>query len=59
MNVGNTDHTPACRSMSFLTELATNATRNHVGVVVKFSGNDDPVVAHFGSEGVLDSYDCI
>ena len=36
--------------MVFLTELATNATDHEVRVVV-YSGNDDSLVAHIGSEG--------
>ena len=39
------------RPMSFLTELATNATERGVHVIV-YSGNDDSLVAHFGSEGM-------
>lgn len=38
------------RPMAFLTELATNATKHNVSVVI-FSGNDDSLVAHRGSEG--------
>lgn len=36
--------------MAFLSELATNASRQHVGVVI-YSGNDDSLISHFSSEG--------
>ena len=36
--------------MTFLTELATNATERGVHVII-YSGNDDSLVAHVGSEG--------
>ena len=36
--------------MAFLSELATNASRNHVAVLV-YSGNDDALVSHFSTEG--------
>jgi len=35
--------------MAFLTELATNATQHNVSVMI-YSGNDDSLVAHRGSE---------
>lgn len=38
------------RPMVFLDELAANATKNSVSVVI-YSGNDDSLVPHFGSEG--------
>ncbi|KAF8892138.1 Alpha/Beta hydrolase protein [Infundibulicybe gibba] len=38
--------------MVFLTDLATNATAHNVGVVL-FSGNDDSLIAHRGTEGTL------
>ncbi|KAF5377778.1 hypothetical protein D9757_008056 [Collybiopsis confluens] len=38
--------------MVFLTELATNATKKNVGIVL-FSGNDDSLVAHRGTEVVI------
>jgi carboxypeptidase D len=41
---------PSVEPMAFLTELATNATKHNVSVVI-FSGNDDSLVAHRGSEG--------
>ncbi|KAJ3547334.1 hypothetical protein NM688_g5411 [Phlebia brevispora] len=40
---------PSVEPMAFLTELATNATREHVGIVI-YSGNDDSLVTHRGSE---------
>lgn len=36
--------------MAFFSELATNASDRHVGVVI-YSGNDDPIVPHLASEG--------
>jgi carboxypeptidase D len=36
--------------MAFLTELATNATKHNMGIVI-YVGNDDSLVAHRGSEG--------
>lgn len=36
--------------MAFLTDLAANATERGVHVVI-YSGNDDSLVAHRGSEG--------
>lgn len=38
------------RPMAFLTDLATNATEHGVHVVI-YSGNDDSLVPHRGSEG--------
>ena len=38
------------RPIAFLDELAMNATKNNVGVVI-YSGNDDTLVSHRGSEG--------
>lgn len=37
--------------MAFLDELAANATKNNVSVII-YSGNDDSLVPHRGSEGV-------
>ena len=37
------------RPMAFLTDLATNATAHDIGIVI-FSGNDDSLVPHFGSQ---------
>ena len=42
----------ARRPMAFLTELATNATERGVHVII-YSGNDDSLVSHMGSEGEL------
>ncbi len=36
--------------MVFLSELATNASKRGVPVII-YSGNDDSVVAHYSSEG--------
>lgn len=38
------------RPMAFLTELATNATERDVHVII-YSGNDDSILSHRGSEG--------
>ena len=38
------------RPMVFLTDLATNATEKGVHVII-YSGNDDSLVAHTGSQG--------
>ncbi|KAF5387348.1 hypothetical protein D9757_005819 [Collybiopsis confluens] len=43
---------PSPEPMVFLTELATNATKKNVGIVL-FSGNDDSLVAHRGTEVVI------
>lgn len=37
--------------MAFLTDLATSMTKEKVKVVI-FSGNDDALLAHRGSEGL-------
>ena len=36
--------------MSFLTDLATNATAHNITVVI-FSANDDALIPHLGSQG--------
>jgi hypothetical protein len=38
--------------MTFLTELATNATQHGVHIVL-YVGNDDAISPHFGTEGQL------
>lgn len=38
------------RPMAFLTELATNATKHNLPIVI-YSGNDDSLVPHRGTEG--------
>ncbi|KAJ3721074.1 alpha beta-hydrolase [Lentinula raphanica] len=43
---------PSPEPMTFLTELATNATGKSVGFVF-FSGNDDSLIAHRGTEVVI------
>ncbi|KAG6379584.1 Alpha/Beta hydrolase protein [Boletus reticuloceps] len=40
---------PSVEPMAFLTELATNATAHDVSIVI-YSGNDDSLVPHFGSQ---------
>ena len=35
--------------MAFLSELATNASAHNVSIII-YSGNDDSLVAHLGSE---------
>ncbi|KZP30592.1 alpha/beta-hydrolase [Athelia psychrophila] len=40
---------PSVESMAFLSELATNASKHNIGVVI-YSGNDDSLVPHRGSE---------
>lgn len=39
----------ASRPMVFLTDLATNASSRDVGIVL-YSGNDDALIAHRGTE---------
>ncbi|KAF7290334.1 Carboxypeptidase [Mycena chlorophos] len=46
---GNALGDPSPAPMVFLTELATNASKNNVGIVF-YSGNDDSLVAHRGTE---------
>ncbi|KIK61689.1 hypothetical protein GYMLUDRAFT_260725 [Collybiopsis luxurians FD-317 M1] len=43
---------PSPEPMTFLTDLATNATKKGVGIVL-FSGNDDSLVSHRGTEVVI------
>ncbi|KAH8075870.1 alpha/beta-hydrolase [Cristinia sonorae] len=43
---------PSVEPMAFLDELATNATLRNVSIVI-YSGNDDSLVAHRGSEVVI------
>jgi len=38
--------------MVFLDELATNATARNVSIIV-YSGNNDLIISHRGSEGAL------
>ncbi|PFH51848.1 hypothetical protein AMATHDRAFT_58385 [Amanita thiersii Skay4041] len=40
---------PSPEPMVFLTELATNATKHNIGIVL-FSGNDDALIAHRSTE---------
>ncbi|KAJ3488637.1 hypothetical protein NLI96_g2695 [Meripilus lineatus] len=44
---GNSDPSPP--PMAFLNELATNTTKHNIGVII-YSGNNDALVAHRGSE---------
>ncbi|KAJ7180968.1 Alpha/Beta hydrolase protein [Mycena filopes] len=46
---GELDDDPSQVPMNFLTEFATNATAHGVGVVL-YSGNDDALIAHRGTE---------
>ncbi|KAJ7238698.1 alpha/beta-hydrolase [Mycena rebaudengoi] len=46
---------PSPEPMTFLTELATNASAKGVGIVF-YSGNDDGLVAHRGTEGIRCAY---
>ncbi|KAE9404117.1 alpha/beta-hydrolase [Gymnopus androsaceus JB14] len=41
-----------CRPMAFMTELATNASRNGVDIII-YEGNDDSLVAHRGLQVVI------
>ncbi|KAI0344359.1 alpha/beta-hydrolase [Trametopsis cervina] len=43
---------PSVEPMAFLDDLATNASKNNVGVVI-YSGNDDSLVAHISSQIVI------
>ena len=36
--------------MAFLTDLATNATEQGLSIVI-YSGNDDSLIPHLGSQG--------
>ncbi|KAG8220809.1 Alpha/Beta hydrolase protein [Butyriboletus roseoflavus] len=48
---GNSKPAPT-RPMAFLTDLATNATAHNMTVII-FSGNDDSLIPHLGSQGKL------
>ncbi|TFK31890.1 Alpha/Beta hydrolase protein [Crucibulum laeve] len=48
----NSNNNPGPEPMVFLNELAANATAQGVGIVL-YSGNDDSLVAHFGTEVVI------
>ncbi|KAH9951151.1 alpha/beta-hydrolase [Amylocystis lapponica] len=43
---------PSVEPMAFLTDLASNATARNVSIVI-YSGNDDTLVSHRGSEVVI------
>ncbi|KAJ8590955.1 hypothetical protein M405DRAFT_860955 [Rhizopogon salebrosus TDB-379] len=43
------NYDPSVEPMAFLTELATNATAQGISVVI-FSGNDDSLIPHLGSQ---------
>jgi len=43
---------PSVESAAFFTELATNASAHNVSIII-YSGNDDSLVAHLGSEVVI------
>jgi len=52
---GNPDglnNEPSPEPMNFMTELATNATSRGIGIVL-YSGNDDVLIAHRGTEIVI------
>ncbi|THH00620.1 hypothetical protein EW026_g1956 [Hermanssonia centrifuga] len=50
---GNSDHgDPSPEPMTFLSELAANASERNVGVLI-YSGNDDSLVSHRSSEVVI------
>lgn len=40
--------------MVFLTEMATNASEHGLSVIL-YSGNDDTLIEHRGTEGLLNS----
>lgn len=44
--------------MVFFTEMATNASQHGVGVII-YSGNNDALVPHWGSESTLNVIYCI
>ncbi|KAF7370325.1 Carboxypeptidase [Mycena sanguinolenta] len=46
---GDLEDDPSEPPMNFLTEFATNATAHNIGVVL-YSGNDDALIAHRGTE---------
>ncbi|OAX36453.1 alpha/beta-hydrolase [Rhizopogon vinicolor AM-OR11-026] len=48
-NIYSTDYDDGVESMAFLTDLATNATAKNISVVI-FSGNDDSLIPHLGSQ---------
>ncbi|KAL4065995.1 Alpha/Beta hydrolase protein [Scleroderma citrinum] len=43
---------PSVEPMAFLTDLATNATKQEISIIV-YSGNDDSLVPHLGSQVVI------
>ncbi|KAF7795041.1 hypothetical protein EIP86_006185 [Pleurotus ostreatoroseus] len=49
LNRNGFDGDPSVEPMAFLDELASNATRKHVSIII-YSGNDDSLVTHRGSE---------
>ncbi|KAJ7812745.1 Alpha/Beta hydrolase protein [Mycena olivaceomarginata] len=49
---GELEDDPSPIPMNFLSELATNATAHNVSVIL-YSGNDDALIAHRGTEGAL------
>ncbi|KAF9525357.1 Alpha/Beta hydrolase protein [Crepidotus variabilis] len=48
---GTNPYDPSPAAISFFDALATNATKNNIGIHL-ISGNDDALVAHFGTEGM-------
>ncbi|KAF5315989.1 hypothetical protein D9758_018113 [Tetrapyrgos nigripes] len=49
---GDLETDPSPEPMVFLTDLATNATTNNISIVL-YSGNDDTLIAHRGTEVVI------
>ncbi|KIM53428.1 hypothetical protein SCLCIDRAFT_1222826 [Scleroderma citrinum Foug A] len=47
-----TDGDPSVEPMAFLTDLATNATEQGLSIVI-YSGNDDSLIPHLGSQVVI------
>ena len=54
--VGGTNRLSTPRPMAFLSDLATNMTHHGVSIVL-YSGNDDSLIAHRGTEGACLSDD--
>ncbi|KAJ7686175.1 alpha/beta-hydrolase [Mycena rosella] len=51
-SVGNQYGDPSVEPIAFLSDLATNATANNVSIVF-YSGNDDSLVQHRGTEVII------
>ena len=48
--IGVDTHRSPSRPIAFLSELATNTTAHNIGVVL-YSGNNDALIPHRGTEG--------